>query len=218
MVAEKCWCGDRRGRTGRRVRAVLAPTWWPGSGPAAPRDPATDEVRRPEKRGSGLGKRTSAKRGIAGQPGQQQPPGPDWGPLLNRSPRIRQELGGTQTARAATARRETRQDAAGRAPAARGEPRITTRKGFEVTGGENLPPVFTCVPMKDRKVVFTIDDGAEKDPELRRMMSEFQIPYSAFLTDYVISDEYGYFKRCRGAGELDLYNHTLNHRYLPDPS
>ncbi|MFD9035107.1 polysaccharide deacetylase family protein [Streptomyces sp. NPDC059567] len=93
------------------------------------------------------------------------------------------------------------------------KPKITTRKGFE-TDGEGLPPVFTTVPTKEKVVFLTIDDGAEKDPELLRMMSELQIPYSAFLSDYVVKDDYGYFEKMQDAG-VSLHNHTLNHRYLP---
>ncbi|MFJ3686968.1 polysaccharide deacetylase family protein [[Kitasatospora] papulosa] len=94
------------------------------------------------------------------------------------------------------------------------KPRITTREGFEVEGGETLPPVFTTVPTKERIVFLTMDDGAEKDPELLRMMTELKIPYSAFLSDYVVSDDYGYFKDMQARG-VTLNNHTLNHRYLP---
>ncbi|GHG09941.1 polysaccharide deacetylase family protein [Streptomyces zaomyceticus] len=99
-------------------------------------------------------------------------------------------------------------------PAAK--PRITTRKGFE-TDGEGLPPVFTTVPTKQKVVFLTIDDGAEKDPELLRMMKELRIPYSAFLSDYVVKDDYGYFARMQKSQEtgVSLHNHTLNHRYLP---
>ncbi|WP_405613499.1 polysaccharide deacetylase family protein [Streptomyces sp. NBC_01508] len=94
------------------------------------------------------------------------------------------------------------------------KPRITTRKGFEVTDGETLPPVFTNVPTKDKVVFLTIDDGAEKDPELLRMMTELKIPYSAFLSDYVINDDYAYFKKMQARG-VSLHNHTLTHPYLP---
>ncbi|MFD3944231.1 polysaccharide deacetylase family protein [Streptomyces sp. NPDC058579] len=93
------------------------------------------------------------------------------------------------------------------------KPKITTRKGFE-TDGEGLPPVFTTVPTKEKIVFLTIDDGSEKDPELLRMMSELSIPYSAFLSDYVVKDDYGYFEKMQDAG-VSLHNHTLNHRYLP---
>lgn len=96
------------------------------------------------------------------------------------------------------------------------KPRITTRKGFE-TDGEGLPPVFTTVPTKQKVVFLTIDDGAEKDPALLRMMSELKLPYSAFLSDYLVKEDYGYFRRMQTSqpGGIGLYNHTLHHRYLP---
>ncbi|MEU6938802.1 polysaccharide deacetylase family protein [Streptomyces rubiginosohelvolus] len=94
------------------------------------------------------------------------------------------------------------------------KPRITTRKGFEVRNDKGLPPVFTAVPTKERIVFLTMDDGAEKDPELLRMMTELDIPYSAFVSDYVINDDYGYFKKMQQRG-VTISNHTLNHRYLP---
>lgn len=98
-------------------------------------------------------------------------------------------------------------------PAAR--PRLTTRPGFEVTGGDpSLPPVFTTVPTKERVVFLTMDDGAEKDPELLRMMDELDIPYSAFLSDHEVNGGYGYFGEAQRLG-VTLNNHTLNHRYLP---
>ncbi|WP_446751066.1 polysaccharide deacetylase family protein [Streptomyces sp. CLV115] len=93
--------------------------------------------------------------------------------------------------------------------------RVTTREGFEVEGGDDsLPPVFTTVPTKDRVVFLTMDDGSEKDPELLRMMDELDIPYSAFLSDYEVSDDYGYFGEAQRLG-VGINNHTLNHPYLP---
>ncbi|MFE6697351.1 polysaccharide deacetylase family protein [Streptomyces sp. NPDC057718] len=94
------------------------------------------------------------------------------------------------------------------------KPSITTRKGFEVRNDKGLPPVFTTVPTKEKIVFLTMDDGAEKDPELLRMMTELSIPYSAFVSDYVINDDYGYFKKMQRRG-VTISNHTLNHRYLP---
>ncbi|WUQ22539.1 polysaccharide deacetylase family protein [Streptomyces sp. NBC_00236] len=95
------------------------------------------------------------------------------------------------------------------------KPHLTTREGFEVEGGDaSLPPVFTTVPT-DKKIVFlTMDDGDDKDPELLKMMSELNIPYSAFLSDYVVRDNYAYFKEAQVRGVV-LGNHTLNHRYMP---
>ncbi|MFD9335948.1 polysaccharide deacetylase family protein [Streptomyces sp. NPDC060028] len=101
------------------------------------------------------------------------------------------------------------------APAApKAKPEITTREGFEVEDQENLPPVFTTVPTEDKVVFLTIDDGAEKDPEFLKMMQELKIPYTAFLSDYLVRDNYPYFKQMQAAG-VTLNNHTLNHRYMP---
>lgn len=126
-----------------------------------------------------------------------------------------QRMKKTQAARAAAAKRWRLKQTPLLAPAppAR-KPKITTRKGFEVDHQKGLPPVFTTVPTKKKIVFLTIDDGAEKDPELLRMMSELEIPYSAFLTDYVVRDNYGYFEKMQDRG-VALHNHTLNHRYMP---
>ncbi|MFK4144345.1 polysaccharide deacetylase family protein [Streptomyces sp. NPDC004065] len=101
-----------------------------------------------------------------------------------------------------------------RPPKAR--PRITARAGFEVDHQEdwNLPPVFTTVPTRDKVVFLTIDDGAEKDPAFLRMMSDLKIPYTAFLSNYLVEDDYGYFRRMQSSG-ITLNNHTLHHPYLP---
>ncbi|MFE9626374.1 polysaccharide deacetylase family protein [Streptomyces sp. NPDC006527] len=96
------------------------------------------------------------------------------------------------------------------------KPRITTRDGFEVDGHEELglPPVFTTVPTKDKVVFLTIDDGAEKDPAFLRMMTELRVPYTAFLSDYLVKENYDYFEKMQDAG-VGLNNHTLHHPYLP---
>ncbi|MFI1755843.1 polysaccharide deacetylase family protein [Streptomyces sp. NPDC020571] len=96
------------------------------------------------------------------------------------------------------------------------KPEIKAREGFEVDGQEedDLPPVFTTVPTKEKVVFLTIDDGAEKDPAFLKMMSELRIPYTVFLTDDEIKDDYGYFKKMQARG-ITLNNHTLSHPYLP---
>lgn len=101
-------------------------------------------------------------------------------------------------------------------PAPARKPVIKARKGFEVDGQEELglPPVFTTIPTKDRVVFLTIDDGAEKDPRFLRMMSELKIPYTAFLSNYLVKDNYRYFRKMRDRG-ITLNNHTLTHPYLP---
>ncbi|WP_073948329.1 polysaccharide deacetylase family protein [Streptomyces kebangsaanensis] len=96
------------------------------------------------------------------------------------------------------------------------KPKVTARPGFEVEhqGDWDLPPVFTTVPTKDKVVFLTIDDGAEKDPAFLRMMSDLKIPYTAFLTNYLIEGDYDYFRRMQASG-VTLNNHTLRHLYLP---
>ncbi|MEV6943230.1 polysaccharide deacetylase family protein [Streptomyces sp. NPDC051172] len=101
-------------------------------------------------------------------------------------------------------------------PPPAGKPKIRARKGFEVDDQEelNLPPVFTTIPTKQKVVFLTIDDGAEKDPAFLRMMSDLKIPYSAFLSDFAVKDDYAYFRRMQSEG-VTLNNHTLTHPYLP---
>ncbi|MFI0965257.1 polysaccharide deacetylase family protein [Streptomyces sp. NPDC021080] len=126
-------------------------------------------------------------------------------------------LGRTQVRRAAVARRWglVTVPLTPPAPPAR-KPHIEARKGFEVDGQEELrlPPVFTTVPTKDKVVFLTVDDGAEKDPAFLRMMSDLKIPYTAFLSDFLVEDDYGYFRKMRDRG-VTLDNHTLTHPYLP---
>ncbi|WP_432102454.1 polysaccharide deacetylase family protein [Streptomyces sp. bgisy091] len=146
--------------------------------------------------------------------GQQGPAAAPAGPVAAAEARV-ERLRKQHAARVAAARKWGLAKTPLAAPEPPAEkPRITTRKGFEVEGGEDLPPVFTTVPTKERVVFLTMDDGAEKDPELLKMMTELNIPYSAFLSDYVTSDDYGYFKDMQARG-VTLNNHTLNHRYLP---
>ncbi|MEV6838737.1 polysaccharide deacetylase family protein [Streptomyces sp. NPDC051133] len=96
------------------------------------------------------------------------------------------------------------------------KPVITARAGFEVDHQEDwyLPPVFTTVPTKQKIVFLTIDDGSEKDPRFLQMMRELKIPYTAFLSNYLVKDDYGYFRRMQSYGHT-LNNHTLHHPYLP---
>ncbi|MFF9675544.1 polysaccharide deacetylase family protein [Streptomyces eurythermus] len=150
--------------------------------------------------------------GCAGDPAPAPAQG---GPARPLDPRARQAAEHARLA--AAARRWGLERAPLTPPAPPAEkPRITPRDGFEVDGQEeeNLPPVFTTVPTRQKVVFLTIDDGAEKDPAFLRMMSELKVPYTAFLSNYVIEDDYGYFRRMQAQG-VTLNNHTLTHPYLP---
>ncbi|MET7456821.1 polysaccharide deacetylase family protein [Streptomyces sp. NPDC005574] len=128
-----------------------------------------------------------------------------------------ERLSAAHAARVAAARRWGLARVPLTAPAPPAEkPVITTRKGFEVRDHEDLrlPPVFTTVPTRQKVVFLTLDDGAEKDPAFLRMTSELKIPYTAFLSDFLIRKDYGYFGRMQRSG-VTLNNHTLHHLYLP---
>ncbi|GHH78655.1 hypothetical protein GCM10018793_29710 [Streptomyces sulfonofaciens] len=132
--------------------------------------------------------------------------------------------------RAADAAREAREARAARTATARhwrlasvplaappppaAEPRLRTPADLRVPGPQQgLPPVVTRIPTRDKVVFLTIDDGQDKDPDLIRMMADLKVPYTAFLTDDLISGDYRYFAAMREHGVV-LDNHTLHHGYL----
>ncbi|MFE9675959.1 polysaccharide deacetylase family protein [Streptomyces sp. NPDC006259] len=163
--------------------------------------------------GSGCGAGTGGTGATRPAPGQQPPQAQPGRALHTYAARLRAEY----AARTAAARRWGLQKVPLTPPAPPAtKPAITTREGFEVEDHEelNLPPVFTAVPTKDKVVFLTIDDGAEKDPAFLRMMSDLKIPYTAFLSDYLVKEDYDYFKKMQDAG-VTLNNHTLHHPYLP---
>ncbi|MDX2701000.1 polysaccharide deacetylase family protein [Streptomyces ipomoeae] len=159
----------------------------------------------------------SRKRGTAspvhGQPGRQRLVAPAARALGAYAAKLRR----AHAARVAAAKRWRLAEPPLTPPAPpERKPLLRTRKGFEVDDHveDGLPPVFTTVPTRHKVVFLTIDDGAEKDPAFLRMMSELRIPYTAFLSDYLIKGDYGYFAHMRDRGVV-LDNHTLNHRYMP---
>ncbi|MGW8631143.1 polysaccharide deacetylase family protein [Streptomyces sp. NPDC055793] len=159
---------------------------------------------------AGCAQDTSDVRGAHGQEPLQAPPARALDAYASR-------LGAAQAARVAAAKRWDLRKVPLAAPAPPAKkPEIKARDGFEVEGQEEdgLPPVFTTIPTKEKIVFLTIDDGAEKDRAFLRMMSELKIPYTVFLTDEEIKDDYGYFKKMQARG-VTLNNHTLSHPYLP---
>ncbi|GGQ06128.1 polysaccharide deacetylase family protein [Streptomyces mutabilis] len=157
---------------------------------------------------SGCAQDASEVRGAAGRQPLQAPPARTLDAYASK-------LGAVHAARVAAAKRWKLKRVPLTAPPPPAEkPEIKAREGFEVTGQENLPPVFTSIPTEEKVVFLTIDDGAEKDPAFLRMMSELRIPYTAFLSDYLVKEDYGYFKDMQDRG-VTLSNHTLNHPYLP---
>ena len=61
-----------------------------------------------------------------------------------------------------------------------------------------LPPVISHIPVKDKLVFITVDDGWEKDPSFVKLVRERRIPLTLFLTNDAIKKDYGYFRGLQG--------------------
>ncbi|MEY9877617.1 peptidoglycan/xylan/chitin deacetylase (PgdA/CDA1 family) [Streptacidiphilus sp. MAP12-33] len=73
------------------------------------------------------------------------------------------------------------------------------------------PPVFSRVPITEKVVFVTIDDGVEKDPAFVQMVKDFQVPLTLSLADTLIKDDYRYFAQLHETGFVSIQNHTLTH-------
>jgi peptidoglycan/xylan/chitin deacetylase (PgdA/CDA1 family) len=71
--------------------------------------------------------------------------------------------------------------------------------------------VFSDVPMTDKVVFVTIDDGIEKEPAFIQMVKDFQIPLTISLADVLIKDDYAYFEKLYETGYVSIQNHTVTH-------
>jgi peptidoglycan/xylan/chitin deacetylase (PgdA/CDA1 family) len=73
------------------------------------------------------------------------------------------------------------------------------------------PTVFSDVPMTDKVVFITLDDGLDKDPQFIQMVKDFQIPITIDLANLFISDDYSYFDQLYETGYVSIQNHTVDH-------
>ena len=73
------------------------------------------------------------------------------------------------------------------------------------------PTVFSHVPLTDKVVFVTIDDGIEKDPNFIQMVKDFQVPITISLADVLIRDDYAYFEKLHETGHVSIQNHTVTH-------
>jgi peptidoglycan/xylan/chitin deacetylase (PgdA/CDA1 family) len=80
-----------------------------------------------------------------------------------------------------------------------------------VTLSSSDPPVFSRVPVTDKVVFVTIDDGIEKDPGFIQMVKDFQVPLTISLADVLIRDDYAYFEKLYQTGYVSIQNHTVTH-------
>src|ERR1700749_3716859 len=78
------------------------------------------------------------------------------------------------------------------------------------------PTVFSHVPLTDKVVFVTIDDGIEKDPKFIQMVKDFQVPITISLADVLIRDDYAYFEKLYETGYVSMQNHTVTPpRHMP---
>ena len=80
-----------------------------------------------------------------------------------------------------------------------------------ITLSASHPRVFSHVPMTNKVVFVTIDDGIEKDPRFIQMVKDFQIPITISLADVLIRDDYAYFEKLYETGYVSIQNHTVTH-------
>jgi peptidoglycan/xylan/chitin deacetylase (PgdA/CDA1 family) len=80
-----------------------------------------------------------------------------------------------------------------------------------VTLSASDPTVFSHVPLTDKVVFVTIDDGIEKDPAFIQMVKDFQVPITISLADVLIKDDYAYFEKLYETGYVSIQNHTVDH-------
>ena len=73
------------------------------------------------------------------------------------------------------------------------------------------PTVFSRVPLTDKVVFVTIDDGIEKHPRFIQMVRDFQVPITISLADVLIRDDYAYFEKLYETGYVSIQNHTVTH-------
>ena len=80
-----------------------------------------------------------------------------------------------------------------------------------VTLNGSSPTVFSSVPITDKVVFVTLDDGLVKDPAFIQMVKDFQVPLTIDLANLFISDDYSYFDKLHETGYVSIQNHTVNH-------
>ena len=79
-----------------------------------------------------------------------------------------------------------------------------------VASSPALAPILTKIPTTEPVVFLGIDDGWFKLPEVKDWLTEHQLPFTLFLVNDGIKDNYDYFRQLQSAG-MTIQNHTLTH-------
>lgn len=76
--------------------------------------------------------------------------------------------------------------------------------------------ILNWVETDDPVFFITIDDGLVDSPAVREVIERYQIPVTAFLTEYAVRDKTDYFEAVTAYGG-SVQNHTMVHGALNDP-
>lgn len=76
--------------------------------------------------------------------------------------------------------------------------------------------VLNWVETDDPVFFITIDDGLVDSPKVREVIERYQVPVTAFLTEYAVRDKTDYFEAITAYGG-SVQNHTMVHGALDDP-
>jgi peptidoglycan/xylan/chitin deacetylase (PgdA/CDA1 family) len=76
--------------------------------------------------------------------------------------------------------------------------------------------VLNWVETEDPVFFITIDDGLVDSAAVREVVERYQIPVTAFLTEYAVRDKTDYFEAVTAYGG-SVQNHTMVHGALNDP-
>jgi peptidoglycan/xylan/chitin deacetylase (PgdA/CDA1 family) len=77
-----------------------------------------------------------------------------------------------------------------------------------------LARVFDRIPTNDPVVFLTIDDGVTHNRQILDWLTMRHLPFSLFLDNAAIKDDYAYFRHLQTFGML-IEDHTLTHPRLP---
>ncbi len=76
-----------------------------------------------------------------------------------------------------------------------------------------LAPVITKLPISEPVVFLGIDDGWTQTAEIQDWLSSHHLPFTLFLTDDAIKNNYGYYQGFQSHG-MTIEDHTLHHPRL----
>ena len=97
------------------------------------------------------------------------------------------------------------------------QPAITAWRGpvqpLSVSSSGGLAPVVLKIPTTEPVVFVGIDDGWIQTPDELDWLASHHLPFTLFLTNNGIKNDYGFFQKLQDAG-MTIQDHTLSHPHL----